>query len=105
MFNAKKLTEGSDTVVILSGPTVDGSMANVSFKITRNTRNTSNIYDFTIICNDYVHILTEYNIDFLNSTEEKAMIEYKSVHNTWSTKNPSTVESGHNGHIMVHNLY
>ena len=51
----------------------------------------------------FVYILTEYSIDFLNSSSEEAMIEYKSVHNTWSTKNPSTVESGRNGHIMVHN--
>ena len=49
VFNAKKLTKGSDAVVIVSGPTVDGSMAKVSFQITRNTRNTSNNYDFTII--------------------------------------------------------
>ena len=49
-------------------------------------------------------VVTTYGIDFLNSTDEKAMIQYKSVHNAWSTNNPSTVESGDNGHIMVHNI-
>lgn len=102
MFNAKKLTTGSDDVVILSGPTVNGSMANVSFQITRNT---SNNYHFNTIYADFVYILTEYSIDFLNSTDEKATVQYKSVHNTWSTNNPSTVESSHSGHIMVHKIY
>ena len=49
--------------------------------------------------------MTAYSIDFLNSSDEKAMIQYKSVHNAWSTNNPSTVESGDIGHIMVHIIH
>ena len=50
-------------------------------------------------------IVTTYGIDFSNNTGEKAMIQYKSVHDAWNTNNPGTVQSGKNGHIMVHNIH